>query len=267
MKFLLQCVTIALLIQVQLAFGDPKDNKIHSMSKKAINVLKFVKDYLPQNPIVLEAGAYNGVDTKIISTLWPKGRIHAFEPVPELYEVLKKSTSSVKNITCYKTALSDKKGTASFYVSEYESNPGIPGASGSLLAPKEHLKYATDVKFPKKITVDTITIDQWAKHYKIEYIDFMWLDMQGHELTALKHSLSILPTVKLIYTEVEFVKAYDGQAVYQEVKEWLNEQGFEVLAIDFNEKVASLGDAIPVGQGDNWYGNVLFIRKDLQKSN
>ena len=244
---------------VQIACG----KNIHHISKHPSEVLKFVKSYLPQDPIILEAGAYNGEDTIEMSKFWPTARIYAFEPVPELYYELKKRTSTYSQIKTYSSALSDKQGLATFYISEYTSNPGVAGASGSLLAPKDHLKYATNVIFPKQIKVKTDTIDQWAKKNNINHIDFMWLDMQGHELTALKKALTILPKVKLIYTEVEFVKAYEGQPVYREVREWLEQQGFEVLAIDFDEIIAAQGEKIPVGHGENWFGNVIFIRKDM----
>jgi 2-O-methyltransferase len=265
MKFLSHCIVIVLLIHNQLITGDVSGKKIQHISKKASEVFNFIKPYLPNNPVILEAGAFDGTETKLMSQIWPLAQIHAFEPVPELFQKLKRTCHATKNINTYQLALSDKEGFAEFHISEWVANPGVSLQSGSLLTPKEHLKYASQIVFPKKISVETISIDQWAKNNKVDHVDFMWLDMQGHELTALKYALSTLAKVKLIYTEVEFVKAYEGQALYKEVREWLCEQGFEVLAIDFDEKVASLGDAIPVGDGKgyDWFGNVLFIKKDM----
>jgi 2-O-methyltransferase len=249
----ISCITL-------LTHGANNTNKIHHLIENdADSLIRFIQPYLPHNPIILEAGAFDGSDTARLSRFWPASQIHAFEPVPEIYATLKKTIAGLHNISTYPIALSDSKGFATFYISEFTANPGIPGASGSLLAPKDHLERAPYVIFPKQIIVETLTIDQWAQLHNVDHIDFMWLDMQGHELTALKNSLKILPSVKIIYTEVEFTRAYEGQPLYKDVKEWLALHGFELLAIDFDEAEA-LKDHIPAGH--EWFGNALFIRKN-----
>ena len=55
---------------------------------KKNNLLPLISPLLPNNPIVVEAGAFNGADTKEISQFWPQGTIHAFEPVPEIFTKL-----------------------------------------------------------------------------------------------------------------------------------------------------------------------------------
>jgi FkbM family methyltransferase len=159
----------------------------------------------------------------------------------------------------YELALSDRKGTAEFTISEMKQNPGVPSASGSLLEPQDHIKYDNMVVFPTKITVSLSTVDLWAAENGISNIDFMWLDLQGHELTMLKNSKAILPGVKLIYMEVEFVEAYKNQPLYWDIKSWLEEQGFEVIALDFEESHARLGNQIPFNE--QYCGNVVFINK------
>lgn len=236
---------------------------ISKISWQIDEVLNFVKPLLPDNPVIFEAGAYNGLDTRKMVEFWPKSFIYTFEPVPELYALLKKNTADLKNVRRFPLALSDKKGTAQFFISEYVYAPGTPSQSGSLLAPNEHLERSKEVVFPKHITVPTQTIDGWARENKVSHIDFMWLDMQGHELNALKHATHILPTVKLIYMEVEFVKAYKDQPLYNDVKAWLESKGFSVIALDFDESHA-LRESIPVGEG--YFGNAIFINNAYTQS-
>lgn len=208
--------------------------------------LAIVKPYLPDNPVVLEAGAYDGTDSIAISKNWAKATFHAFEPVPELYQKLSKKTKPFANINTYPFALGDYTGIAKFYVSEFENQPGIPSESSSLLKPKEHLIHAPHVVFKREISVPIMTIDSWAQAYGVDTIDFMWLDMQGYELNALKASPKIMKTVKAILTEVEFVEAYEGQYLFAEVKTWLEEQGFVMIARNFY---------------CDWFGDALFVRK------
>lgn len=214
------------------------------------SVLNLIKPYLPEDPIILEAGSYNGDDALTMSKLWPKGKVYAFEPVPALFEQVESKTKYQPNVYRYNYALSDKNGFAEFHLSEAPWAQGQIFASGSLLNPKEHLNYSA-VTFPAKTKVETITIDSWAKLNNVDKIDLMWLDIQGSELDALKCGLDILKTVKVIYMEVEFVEAYEGQALFEDIKSWLEENNFKLLAKDFPD---------PEKKDSEWFGNAVFVR-------
>src|SRR3970040_2615816 len=98
---------------------------------KPHKALIHIASYLSQNPIVLEAGSFNGSDTIRMACMWPHGHIHAFEPVPELFQLLEQNTATYNNITCYPYALSNHDGSAIFYVSEKPTKPGITSQAGS----------------------------------------------------------------------------------------------------------------------------------------
>ena len=55
-------------------------------------VLECVKPFLPENPTILEAGAYEGEDTIRFKKFWPNSVVHTFEPVPEAYCKLMQKT-------------------------------------------------------------------------------------------------------------------------------------------------------------------------------
>ncbi len=181
-----------------------------------------IEQFLPSNPIVLEAGAHNGTDTVELAQ-WA-GRVYAFEPVPSLFEQLIRRTYKLPNVFCCQVALSDTTGTAPFYVSS-----GTSDASSSLLLPKDHLLIHQTVHFNKTITVDTITLDEWADQHAVDHIDGMWLDMQGHEFAMLQASPRILKTVKVIFIEVSYQELYEGTALFPDVRAWLEQQGFVYL--------------------------------------
>ena len=86
------------------------------------NFLQLLKSYLPHNPIIIEAGAFNGNDTKKLSLSFPAGLIHAFEPVPEIFAELENQTLNLTNVRLYQIALSDKTGFTSFYMAEHPKN-------------------------------------------------------------------------------------------------------------------------------------------------
>jgi FkbM family methyltransferase len=207
------------------------------------------KDLLPNNPIIVEAGAFNGNDTKRMATLWPEGHIHAFEPVPEIHALLEETTQNIANVTRHPIALSNFNGKQSFHISQHPKRPGKPFQAGSLLEPEKRLSWSP-ATYPTTCTVTTVTLDTWAEREGITALDLLWLDVQGYELPILKASPKILPHITLIFVEVNFIEAYKGCALYPEVKEWLESQGFEQIAYDFADQTS-------------WFfGNALFAKKN-----
>ncbi len=201
--------------------------------------LELIKTILPENPIILEAGAHCAQDTRWMAKKWPEGIIHAFEPTPANFKLVEKAAQEHTNIKCYTYALDIECGAKSFY-QDGDEDRGNQGANS--LLPHKILKKSSN----KPIQVECITIDEWATQEGIDHIDFMWLDIEGNELNALKGAIKILPTVKAIFTEVNLKEFWHGCAMYNTLKSWLEKH-------DFKEEWKE------IKQG--WNGNVLFVKK------
>ena len=97
--------------------------------------------------------------------------------------------------------------------------------------------------------VPTITLDAWAIQHGIDHVDFLWLDLQGHELAALQGASKLLKRVTAVYLEVNFIEAYEGQPTYQAIDKWMRLQGFNPIAKDFSDE-------------KKWFfGNILYSEK------
>ncbi|MGE0207443.1 MAG: FkbM family methyltransferase [Candidatus Babeliales bacterium] len=208
------------------------------MNKQTLN-RPLLKNYVPENAIIVEAGAHKGRDTLKLHALFPHAHIYAFEPVPYLYEQLQKAVAGIPSITIFNSALSSETGTTTMHVS-----PEL-GAVSSLLEPTTLKQEKPTITF-QEITVPTITLDDWACNNKLEKIDFLWLDLQGQELTVLKAAPEILKTVHTIYTEATLEARYKNQTLYPELKSFLEHNGFHVVAEHFHHET---------------WGNVLFSKK------
>lgn len=211
----------------------------------ASSLKESVGRYLFDTSIIVEAGAYNGCDTVELSKTFPSSSIYAFEPVPQIFKELQEKVEGINNIYTFPLALSDSTGCAKMHISKDPSKPESPSQSSSLLAPKDHLLYAPNVSFNEILEVPTISLDDWAESNGIDHVDLLWLDMQGYELNMLRASQRVLKQVKVIVTEVEFVEAYEGQYLFNDVKSWLESEGFEMIEIHYQ----------------SWFGDAIFINR------
>ena len=203
-----------------------------------------IAQYLPENPLIIEAGAHIGRDTIKMHNAWPTSTIHAFEPVPELFIILKNNAASYTRIQCHHIALSNKTGQSTFFVSSGRST-----ATSSLFEPERYKKQYPDTHFTTT-TIQTITLDQWAEQHGITCIDALWLDMQGAELQALQGASTLLKTVSVIHIEVNLTERYKGIPLYPEIKHYLLNRGFTVIQESFVHP--------------EW-GNVLFVKQKFDK--
>lgn len=180
-------------------------------------MLLYVKRFLPDNPVILEAGGHHGEDTNRMKTLWPQATMHVFEPLPSSYEKLVQNTRKLPNVFCYPYALSHTIGKTNFYFDFLND-----GAS-SIGAPVDFNQH----EFKKEpLEVQCTTLNEWSKNYAISRIDFMWLDMEGHELYMLLHASNVLDSVKAIYTEFSFVPIRSDTGLYIDLKRFLESKGF-----------------------------------------
>ncbi len=62
-----------------------------------------------------------------------------------------------------------------------------------------------------------------------ERIDFLKLDIQGFELTALQNATLALERTNVVHCEVSFAEIYEGQGLFSEVESLLRRNGFEFL--------------------------------------
>lgn len=201
-----------------------------------------IAPYLPPDPVILEAGACDGTDTVQFAQRWPGGVIHAFEPVPQLHAEAKLRTAHLPGVRLYPLALSSRPGPAVLHV--VDPGPGLNRGTSSLLLNLQTPSDGLDLVDARDIEVQAVTIADWAQTEGVDQIDFMWLDMEGMELSALKAAGPVFATVKAVCMEVSREEDRVGTPLYGEVVTWMRDQGFRA-AID---------------RVTLWFGNILFVR-------
>lgn len=199
--------------------------------------------HLPAAPVIVEAGAFDGTNTREFLGHWQDCRVHAFEPVPSAFRrLLSVAEEFPGRVFAHPLAIGSSPGRAVMHVS---SAPGGGEQSSSLLPPAATLDEFPFVEFSGATAeVEVVTLDDWADGCGVDRVDFLWLDLQGLELAALRGAEHLLGGCSAIHCEVQNVALYEGAPLYPEVRAWLARQGFRPVC----EAVFRRG------------GNVLFVR-------
>jgi FkbM family methyltransferase len=156
--------------------------------------------------------------------------------LPYNIDIAKKNfkKNDIYNIKLIGKALSDKIGSAQFYVSR--GNPaGIKddwdygNKSSSLLHPAKHKEVSAFIIFDRTVTVETITLDKFCKENNIRSIDFIHMDVQGAELRVLQGALNSLRFIKAIWLEVSTIELYKDQPLAGDIETFMSDNGFAMV--------------------------------------
>jgi FkbM family methyltransferase len=170
---------------------------------------------------IVDGGAYNGSLSERLASMFPSATVHAFEPQPELFAAISRRTGMQKQIRPHQLALSDRAGESTFYVNQQ-------AFTSSLLKTTE----PGEMKPTGTIEVRTGTLDGWAEEERTGIPDLIKLDLQGHELPALRGAQRLLASgVKALLVEVNFRRRYEGCCLFHEVAHFVGERDFELVRL------------------------------------
>lgn len=129
---------------------------------------KLLRRVLKEGGTFVDVGANIGYFTKLASKLvGASGKVFAFEPMPAALRLLRLNTAQLPNVTIFPVALSEKKGTATFYVRK----------KGDMSS----LSHDPTAK-PVPVTVSTLD-ESLADQARVDLIK---IDVEGSELEVLR---------------------------------------------------------------------------------
>ena len=120
-------------------------------------------------------------------------------------------------------ALSDKEGTADFYVEKID-----PIGTGASIY-KENTEWYGEGKYEIQ-TVKTATLDS-RNYFDGEPVDFIKIDVQGAELDILKGGEKTIKNTQYVSIEASLVEYNKGAPLVGEIVDKMREYGFCILDI------------------------------------
>ena len=153
-----------------------RDSLLHSFLVDQYSYDNIIK--AKEGDVVFDAGAYVG-DTALwfCKAVGPQGKVYAFEPEPRNFAKLKANLerNKVTNVIPLQLALSETEG-------------GMQVASGGNSSTITQTDTGTSVK--------VTTIDKFVEANKLPRVDFIKMDVEGHELKVLAGASGTIRTFK-----------------------------------------------------------------------
>ena len=146
---------------------------------------------LNKKPIVfVDIGANKGLYTEYLLTKFPNLRSHLFEPSEINYKILTDKFLSKKNIFINKVGLSKSNSKGILYSDQF--------GSGLASVTKRKLDHMS-IDFDQEEDINLLRFDKyWEKE---ELIDYVKIDVEGHELDVLKGFGDLIYKTNLIQFE------------------------------------------------------------------
>ena len=164
-------------------------------------VLDFIKLKLKniEKLIVFDIGANHGkYSLELYKTFKEKNlKIHAYEPSPNTIKYFLENTKGISEITINNFGLSDQASNSLLYQ--------VGNIDGLASVYNRKLDYFhNNEKVTHTESIELRTIDAYCKDNGLENIHFMKLDIEGHELNALKGGIEMIQNDKIDFIQFEF---------------------------------------------------------------
>jgi FkbM family methyltransferase len=174
--------------------------------------------------------------------LFPGSQIIAFEVDKDLCEKLNKT--SRPDVKFFATALGRSEETRPFYETRHPMCCSLYQPNERLIRLYNNFEFA----YLKSVgSVETVSLDHFAKENNIGSVDFIKIDIQGAELDVFQGGSNVLEQIVAMVCEVEFIPHYIDQPLFGDVCAFLSKED-----IMFHKFLSLSGRALsPIVLGNN----------------
>ncbi|HSS20766.1 MAG TPA: FkbM family methyltransferase [Pyrinomonadaceae bacterium] len=154
-------------------------------------------------PVIFDVGANVGDYSLLTRGLLPAATIHAFEPAKAVFDQLVANIAKAgaeNQIKPHNFGFSDSERTVEFYSYTVEGQEASVLGSIDQRLPTQVL----DVQTQASEEIQVRTIDRFCEAEGIDRIDFLKLDVEGHELSVLRGAQRMLANGAVSMIQFEF---------------------------------------------------------------
>ena len=170
--------------------------------------------------VVFDVGAHLGQTTLHFRSKFKNAHIHSFEPVTTNFKKMVQNIGTRDRIYANEIALGSTVGKA--YINE-----GFSDLTHSISSSVN----TTNSKAKEEVSVETI--DSYAARNKIEKLDLLKIDTEGHEIEVIKGADAMIKggRIEAIFTECDFRREDKQHTYFPELLEYLHGMGFTFFGL------------------------------------
>lgn len=248
----------------------PQNYKIYNLFKRYIDMyngdnndnmfingeIHFLRNNLRDKDIVFDVGAKIGEWTKFVLKFNKNIYIHCFEPSNYAFKQLVKNNFPI-NIICNNLGLSSKKEEKFLY--SIKKGAGL----NSLYQRKSFIERIgkNSELYKEKISLDTL--ENYCKQKNINHIDFLKVDVEGHEYEVLEGGKKMFENSQVNIIQFEYGGTYiDAHIFLKDIFDLFEGLNYNFYKI-YPKNVRFIKSYRPKYENFQ-YQNWLIIRKDYK---
>ena len=196
---------------------------------------------------VVDVGANVGQSSIEFFNLFRQAEIFAFEPDPDTFTLLEKSTNKLSRVSCYNTGIGESNGTLSFIRHKDSVLSSFVEHGDGLLPHHTNIQTTIEVAVRRLDNEDCLS----------DGIDFLKTDTQGFDLQVLKGAQLLFEERKIgaVLIELNFDEIYKSNHTYADICNFLHAHSFDLIGF--------YGLAISDSRNRLSWGDALFVRREL----
>lgn len=148
--------------------------------------------------VFFDVGANIGEYSKDIALKFSNSLVYSFEPNYNTYNILKKNAEAFKTIIPFNLGLSDVKKETEIFTYSNDLNSQHASLYKDVFNELHHDENIASVK------IELESIDNFCKNNNIDFIDFLKVDTEGHELDVLKGGSEMIKKGGIKIIQFEF---------------------------------------------------------------
>lgn len=155
------------------------------------------------------------------------GKVVCFEPLPDAHAMLITNTQVIPDIIVHeRVALGDAPGTTAINIA------GNSVSSSILDMLPAHSDACPESSYVSSAETDVLRLDQVFDSYvSSNDVAFLKIDTQGYETKVLDGAGAALDRVDGLLLELSLVPLYEGQALWKDIVEQLQNRGFKLWRV------------------------------------
>lgn len=210
-----------------------------------------VRHLVKPGDIVLDVGANIGYYSVIFSKIvGEQGKVLCFEPTEHYGTVLKRNieANNARNVEIFKLGLSDKKQELEIQIGPSSATLHSPG--------KVPLKFTERIKL--------MSLDDWVEDYHLNKIDFVKVDIDGHEPLFLQGAWKTLDKYDpIILLEVSHPHYLDAGFTAWDFYDLLKNRGYKIYFEDKLVEIKTKEDFLIKCGNFAYSANIVIRKKEL----